>query len=103
MAVRRSPCIAAASVSAAALLFCGCADPTPPPTRAAKAVPAPNAALVGAAASGSWSPVFSWPIVASHASVLPDGRVISWVSSDVPGDTENHDVYVWDPATGVFT
>jgi PKD repeat protein len=59
--------------------------------------------VTGPAASGQWSPPFSWPIVASHASVLPSGRVITWVSSDVPGDTETHDVSVWDPGTGQFT
>jgi len=36
-------------------------------------------------------------------SVLPDARVISWVSSDVPGDREQHSVHLWNPATGLFT
>ncbi|HET9040556.1 MAG TPA: Ig-like domain-containing protein [Gemmatimonadales bacterium] len=44
---------------------------------------------------GSWSPVMSWPVVAVHLHLLPDGTVLSWGKF---GDPQ-----VWNPATGNFT
>jgi PKD repeat protein len=68
------------------------------PARAQSAVVAANAGQLGA-----WSAPMSWPIVAAHMSVLPSTEVITWVSSDVPGDTERHRVYLWNPKTGVIS
>jgi len=47
------------------------------------------------ATTGRWSSVQSWPIVALHLHLLPDGRVLAWGRSGTP--------QVWDPATGGFT
>ena len=49
------------------------------------------------AESGVWSPVLSWPIVAVHMNLLPNGKVLAWGSatSGVP--------QMWDPATNLFT
>jgi hypothetical protein len=47
------------------------------------------------ASAGEWSAPFSWPVVAVHLHLLPDGRVLSWGRI---GDPQ-----LWDPATGLFT
>src|SRR5215213_9048662 len=93
--------LAVASAVGAFAVF-SCNDPQQP-SNSSRDGQRPVLALTGAAASGSWSAPFSWPIVAAHMSVLPDGRVISWVSSDTPGDTEQREVHVWNPSTGAFT
>ncbi len=49
---------------------------------------------------GSWSAPVTWPFVAIHTSVLPNGKVLSW------GRTEEHhtpSASIWDPATGTLT
>jgi hypothetical protein len=51
--------------------------------------------LSSEAATGKWSGVIPWPIVAVHLAVLPDGRVLSMGKSGVP--------QIWDPETGEFT
>jgi hypothetical protein len=54
-----------------------------------------TAALAAAQPSqvGQWSGPASWPLVASHAALLADGRVLVW--SDQSGVTP----HIWDPAT----
>jgi Domain of unknown function (DUF1929) len=52
-------------------------------------------AIGGPESSGEWSAPFSWPVVAVHMTLLPDGRVLAWGHAGVP--------QIWDPATGVFT
>ena len=42
---------------------------------------------------GAWSPVSPWPLISIHAVLMPDGRVLSYRSS------ETYDV--WDPAAGL--
>ena len=43
---------------------------------------------------GQWSPVTIWPYVATHAHVLPTGKVIWWTQF-ANGDNP----YLWDPST----
>lgn len=51
---------------------------------------------VGAGAeSGEWSAPFSWPGVAVHLSLLPDGKVLSWGLSRT--------THIWNSATGSFS
>lgn len=60
-------------------------------------------AQAGPAQAGVWSDTFAWPLVAVHAAVLPDGRVISWGGADdqvLAGGSEAH---LWDPVGGSFT
>jgi hypothetical protein len=60
--------------------------------------PAPPASALLVAAgtdAGEWSAPFSWPIVAVHMMLLPDGRVLSFGNGGTP--------QVWNPATGTFT
>jgi hypothetical protein len=50
---------------------------------------------------GRWEPVFTFPNVAIHTHVLPNGRVLMWGRRD-PSDPENLDVhtctpFVWNP------
>lgn len=90
-------CYRPLSAALAALAVATCDDPKPPTAPARLNV---SAAPVGQL--GSWSAPIPWPVVAAHVSVLPDTRVILWVSSDVPGDTERHRVHLWTPATGAL-
>src|SRR5262245_52382150 len=46
---------------------------------------------------GEWSGVISWPVVAIHAHLLPNGKVLVW-----PRDGGNQ-ARVWDPGTDLFT
>ena len=50
--------------------------------------------------AGKWSPVKVWPFVATHAALLPDGKIISWARKD--GATQLQ-TWVGNPKTGVFT
>ncbi len=59
-----------------------------------------------AAQFGQWSDVDDWPIVAIHANLLPNGKVLSWDatpddSDDDPHTTDNFTtrVTLWDPVT----
>jgi hypothetical protein len=46
---------------------------------------------------GQWAAPVAWPLVASHAALLPDGRVLVW--SDLAGVLP----HIWDPAPGNLT
>ncbi len=41
---------------------------------------------------GRWETLFNWPVVAIHAYVMPDGRVVTW-GAQRP-DPENRRVYL---------
>ena len=95
---------AAASISAC-LLLAGCdADPVQPAVLSPGAVPEPRAALApDGRVIGSWSAPFSWPHVAAHMTVLPDGKVITWMSDDMDHTHQTANVSVWNPAApGTF-
>jgi hypothetical protein len=46
---------------------------------------------------GQWSGVLSWPIIAIHTHVLPNGKVLLW---DRDG---GNNARIWDPAANTFT
>lgn len=53
---------------------------------------------------GQWSPVMNWPVLAIHASLLPNGKVMAWDATpdDFDGDPHTRGsnstrVTVWDP------
>jgi hypothetical protein len=48
--------------------------------------------------TGQWGPLFPWPMVPVHASLLPTGQILS---SDAQSD--GADARLWDPGTGAFT
>ena len=51
-----------------------------------------------AAQVGSWTAPQAWPMVAVHASMLSDGKVVAW---DAFGSAPQSE-HVWDPETGQF-
>jgi galactose oxidase len=63
--------------------------PCTPPT------PAPSFATAGTDQIGAWTAPFSWPIVAVHMILLPNGRILSIGRIGQP--------QLWNPATGAFT
>ncbi len=57
---------------------------------------------------GQWSDVMPWPVIAVHANLMPNGKVIAWDATpddfdDDPHTTENYTtrVTVWDPQTNL--
>ena len=49
---------------------------------------------------GAWSPPFSWPLIAAHMILTPDGRILSY-GTDGNGNQTGFFIYdVWDPAAG---
>ena len=98
----RKSLLTVVALAVAVPLVLNCNDPLQPRTREQSQHERPSLA-VGAAVGGSWAPPFNWPIITGHLGVLPDSRVISWMSGYVTGDLERHHVHVWNPTTGVFT
>src|SRR5262245_30622157 len=49
---------------------------------------------------GMWSPVMTWPLVAIHVAVLPDGSLLSYGSPLGQGVQEGRVFDRWDPLTG---
>ncbi len=64
----------------------------------------PLAAALPASAnnvSGAWSPVKPWPVIAVHAVLMPDGRVLTY-GTKTSGQQTAIDTYdVWDPSEGL--
>jgi YVTN family beta-propeller protein len=49
---------------------------------------------------GAWSKPFSWPLIAAHAVLTPDGRVLTY-GTDGNGQQTGYFIYdVWDPLAG---
>jgi len=71
-------------------------------SRANGAIPCATGAAVPsftnatAAETGSWSEVLSWPMVAVHMNLMPNGKVLAW------GSAESGVPRVWDPSTNTF-
>jgi YVTN family beta-propeller protein len=61
--------------------------------------------LADLSAFGEWGPVIPWPEIAISAANLPDGRVLTWSSTEIDsfpaGPTFSH-ASVFDPGTGAF-
>ena len=50
---------------------------------------------------GAWSPVKPWPLIAVHAVLMPDGRVLTY-GTKASGQQTAIEIYdVWDPAGGL--
>jgi YVTN family beta-propeller protein len=55
---------------------------------------------------GVWSPVIAWPHIPISIANLPDGRLLSWSSTEIdqfPSGTEFTHSAIYDPGTGAFT
>ena len=61
------------------------------------------------ARSGAWSPVRRWPVIAVHAHLLPNGKVLSWEEGEAAFNAGAGEITgysrasVWDPVTDRFT
>lgn len=51
--------------------------------------------------AGAWSASFSWPLVAIHAGLLADGRVMSFGGVAGGPGPRKYNIDVWDPALGI--
>ncbi len=50
---------------------------------------------------GAWSPVTPWPLIAVHAVLMPDGRVLTY-GTKTSGQQTAIEIYdVWDPSAGI--
>ena len=80
-------------------------------TRAKTALAAARAADVTAgdrSEVGAWGPVVEWPVVAVHATLLPNGKVLAYASvgtkaTEAYAEQTHTEATVWDPATGSQT
>ena len=50
---------------------------------------------------GAWSPVKPWPLIAIHAVLMPDGRVLTYGTTSAGQQTAAFIYDVWDPAAGL--
>lgn len=71
--------------------------------------PAPTP-LLNPSVGGQWSDVYDWPLVAIHAALLPNGKVLAWDATpddadDDPHTTDNYTtrVTLWDPIADTHT
>src|SRR6187402_729845 len=49
---------------------------------------------------GAWSAPFAWPLIAAHAVMTPDGRVLTY-GTDGNGNQTGYFIYdIWDPTAG---
>ena len=82
---------------------------TPAPRR--REIVRPRAAeTMSPSLGGRWSAVRDWPLVAVHAALLPNGKVLAWDATpddadDDPHTTDNYTtrVTLWDPVTDTHT
>ena len=52
---------------------------------------------------GEWSPVMNWPLVAIHASLLKNGKVLVWDDEEHDGIFSQVHPKVWDPVSNGLT
>lgn len=62
----------------------------------------PSAALADNV-RGAWSSVHAWPLIAVHATLMPDGRVLTYGTNSDGKQTGRFIYDVWDPALGTGT
>lgn len=64
-----------------------------------------NGVIPNAADAGVWGPVIQWPHIAISAANLPDGRVLTWSSTEVdefPSNRQFTHSAVFDPSNNTF-
>ena len=67
-------------------------------TSASVAVTVSNAGANDPSLYGRWAGPYAWPLVAVHATLMPNGKVLLW-----DDHTDNSGVQVWDPATDTMS
>src|SRR5690606_38477890 len=78
----------------------GIAVPEPIPADGALQFMSGDPAVIGA-----WGPVIQWPEIAISAANLPDGRVLTWSSTEIdafPSYTQFSHASIFDPTSGSF-
>jgi len=112
LADTRGACRALTCVAVAALLAsCGgggdtegaasASAPTASMKKAQRAI-IPTAAIpADASTKGMWSPVVSWPLIAVHTALLPDGRLLTYGTKTNGQQTGFFSYDVWDPQSGL--
>lgn len=68
---------------------------TPDPLLNTLAIPA------NAAQAGMWSGLYNWPIISIHASLLPDGRVLTFGAPPGGNVQDGRTLVFWDPRKGI--
>jgi len=63
---------------------------------------ASQAAATSPSQTGAWSQPMSWPIVATHMTLLPNGKILIWEGWDGQTPGPNPRPMVWNPATDTF-
>ena len=71
---------------------------SPPPTQGVTTKDAPATIPANASVGGAWSPSRRWPLIAIHAALLPDGRVMSFGTTETGKQTGLFNYDVWDAA-----
>jgi YVTN family beta-propeller protein len=84
----RSGCVHRTTFSTAVLLFL-------------LAAPLSDALAASADIAGAWSPVIPWPLIAVHAVLMPDGRVLTYGTKSDGTQTGSFIYDVWDPGAGL--
>ena len=49
---------------------------------------------------GKWDPPANWPIIAIHSVLMPDGRVLTYGTTETGQQTGSTVYDIWDPAAG---
>ncbi len=70
----------------------------------------PLSARLSSIAGGSWSTIEDWPVLAVHATLLPNGKVLAWDATPDDFDEDPHTassvttrVTLWDPVLGTHS
>jgi hypothetical protein len=72
-------------------------DPVEWVSRAVEAAATPAA---GPTTQGAFGPVFDWPLIPIHATLLPDGRVLAYGTTAKGTEGASLNYAVWDPSKG---
>lgn len=81
-----------------------------PDTSESVSNPPPELPRMSSSAGGFWSPAEAWPVLAVHAALLPNGKVIAWDATPDDFDEDPHTassvttrVTLWDPVTNTHS
>lgn len=76
-------------------------SPSVIPSVSPSVLPSPSSSPISSAdpraQTGEWSNTMNWPLVAVHASLLPDGKIVMWDGWELTANTR-----VWNPQSNSF-
>lgn len=64
--------------------------------------PTPTSIPADASSRGMWSQVYNWPLIPIHMGMLPDGRLMSFGTTETGRQTGSSIYAIFDPAEGLF-